>query len=101
MVETLSAPRTSERYAQKVYDQTSLYTRRPESGGIRCSSANDDRFIGFIGSEEFRIIQDNARPHAALCVTIYLFEVGILKLDRPARNPAMNPVVHVWNMLKR
>ncbi|PZC84811.1 hypothetical protein B5X24_HaOG203801 [Helicoverpa armigera] len=46
-------------------------------------------------------MQDNARPHAALCVTDYLFDVDIQKLDWPARNPAMNPIEHVWNMLKR
>ncbi|PZC71789.1 hypothetical protein B5X24_HaOG212437 [Helicoverpa armigera] len=28
-----------------MYDQTGLYTRRPESGGVRCSSAHDDQFI--------------------------------------------------------
>ncbi|RVE42631.1 hypothetical protein evm_012717 [Chilo suppressalis] len=32
-------------YALKRYQETGQYTRRPGSGGVRCTSARDDRFI--------------------------------------------------------
>ncbi|CAH2087783.1 unnamed protein product [Euphydryas editha] len=41
----LNVPRSSMQYALKRYQQTGLCTRRPGSGGVRCTSARDDRFI--------------------------------------------------------
>lgn len=41
----LNVPRSSMQYALKRYQATGNYTRRPGSGGRRCTSARDDRFI--------------------------------------------------------
>lgn len=46
-------------------------------------------------------MQDNARPHTARCVNDYLLDVGIQKVQWPARSQDMNPIEHVWDMLKR
>ncbi|CAK1582681.1 unnamed protein product [Parnassius mnemosyne] len=46
-------------------------------------------------------MQDNAQPHTARCLNDYLSEVRIFKLEWPARSPDMNPIEHVWDMLKR
>lgn len=57
-------------------------------------------FAPFIG-DDFVLMQDNARPHSARCVTEYLEEVGIEKLNWPACTPDGNPIEHVWDMLGR
>ena len=49
-------------------------------------------YSGFIGHEKFRLMHDNEE---------YLEEVGIQKLQWPARNPDLNPIEHIWDMLKR
>lgn len=59
------------------------------------------RYAEFIGAESFLLMQDNARAHSAQCVEQYLFDVGIRKIQWPARSPDMNPIEHVWDMLKR
>lgn len=57
-------------------------------------------YAPFIG-ENFIFMQDNARPHAANCVSEYLNLVGIETMNWPARSPDMNPIEHVWAMLGR
>lgn len=57
-------------------------------------------FAPIIG-DDFVLMQDNARAHSARCVTEYLDEVGIGKLNWPACTPDGNPVEHVWDMLGR
>lgn len=42
-------------------------------------------------------IHDNAHPHTARIVNIYLQEVGISCINWPARRPDINPIEHAWD----
>ena len=57
-------------------------------------------FAPFIG-ENFLYLHDNARPDTAQATQQYLQEVGIRLLPTPARNPDVNLMEHVWDMLGR
>ena len=44
---------------------------------------------------------DNARPHRARVVDAYLQQVGIIRMEWPARSPDLAPIEHLWDELGR
>lgn len=57
-------------------------------------------YAPYIG-DNFILMHDNARPHTAECVTVYLREVGVSTLRWPAYSPDLNPIEHIWDELER
>ena len=56
-------------------------------------------YAGAIGPQ-FILMDDNARPHRARVVEDCLQQETIVRMDRPACSPELNPFEHVWNMLQ-
>ena len=49
----------------------------------------------------FRLQDDNARPHRAAAVREYLDAEGVQQMPWPACSPDMNPIEHAWDALGR
>ena len=49
----------------------------------------------------FRYQDDNATCHRARVVTQYLTQVGVNKMQQPAKSPDCNPIEHLWDELGR
>ncbi|GFW85310.1 transposable element Tcb2 transposase [Trichonephila clavipes] len=51
--------------------------------------------------DDFILMDDNSRPQRANLVEDFLFEEGIVRMERPACSPDMDPIEHVWDALGR
>ena len=56
-------------------------------------------YAGAVG-ENFILMDDNAHAHRARIIDHYLEKATIVRMERPARSPDLNPIEHAWDMLQ-
>ena len=50
---------------------------------------------------EWRLQDDNARPHRARIVADFKQTVGIRSIEWPSKSPDLNPIEHIWDVMGR
>ncbi|GFT85519.1 DDE_3 domain-containing protein [Trichonephila clavipes] len=93
--------------APEIINPTLLKDTVTEGGtltGVRYRDEILDPYVrlqaGAIGND-FILIDDNARPHRAVIVEKYLEDLGLERIEWPARSPDLNPIQHLWDYLGR
>lgn len=47
------------------------------------------------------VLMDNAPPHRARLVDLFLQQAGVVRMDWPASSPDLNPIENFWDALER
>ncbi|KAL0840909.1 hypothetical protein ABMA28_014708 [Loxostege sticticalis] len=99
--------RQGERYRQACFEE-----KVPFGGGsimVWAGISSESRTELVVIENDFNVnmdanpifMHDNARPHSAHLVNAYIQDVGITRMEWPARSSDLNPMEHLWDELRR